>query len=158
MTAQDTKRRTLYPPIEPYENGMLDVGEGHTLYWERCGTPGGKPAIFLHGGPGSGCSPKQRQQFDPAKYDVLLFDQRGCGVRSRLGSLRAPLTGSTLRTRSVRLQGRGLLGRGLRTAGAAARRDLAGADGGDEIRLAHAGGTGDPQLAGERLELGQEHA
>ena len=74
-----TDRRTLYPPIEPYVSGMLDVGQGHTIYWERCGTPGGKPAVFLHGGPGSGISPKQRQQFDPALYDVLLFDQRGCG-------------------------------------------------------------------------------
>ncbi len=74
-----TERRTLYPPIEPFETGMLDVGDGHTLYWERCGTRGTKPAVFLHGGPGSGCSPLQRQQFDPARYDVLLFDQRGCG-------------------------------------------------------------------------------
>ena len=80
-------RRTLYPPIEPYETGMLDVGDGHTLYWERCGTPGGKPAVFLHGGPGSGCSPKQRQQFDPKKYDVLLFDQRGCGRSTPFASL-----------------------------------------------------------------------
>ena len=87
MTANDSQRRTLYPPIEPYETGMLDVGDGHTLYWERCGTPGGKPAVFLHGGPGSGCSPKQRQQFDPAKYDVLLFDQRGCGRSTPFASL-----------------------------------------------------------------------
>ncbi|MCY7281352.1 MAG: prolyl aminopeptidase [Sphingomonas bacterium] len=82
-----TDRRTLYPPIEPYETGMLDVGDGHSLYWERCGTPGGKPALFLHGGPGSGCSPKQRQQFDPTKYDVLLFDQRGCGRSTPFASL-----------------------------------------------------------------------
>ena len=82
-----TERRTLYPPIEPYETGMLDVGDGHTIYWERCGTPGAKPAVFLHGGPGSGCSPKQRQQFDPAHYDVLLFDQRGCGRSTPFASL-----------------------------------------------------------------------
>jgi len=82
-----TDRRTLYPPIEPYETGMLDVGDGHVLYWERCGTPGAKPAVFLHGGPGSGCSPKQRQQFDPKKYDVLLFDQRGCGRSTPFASL-----------------------------------------------------------------------
>ncbi|MBD3728481.1 MAG: prolyl aminopeptidase [Sphingomonadales bacterium] len=74
-----TERRTLYPPIEPYETGMLDVGDGHSLYWERCGTRGAKPVVFLHGGPGSGISPGQRQQFDPALYDILLFDQRGCG-------------------------------------------------------------------------------
>jgi len=82
-----TDRRTLYPPIEPYETGMLDVGDGHMLYWERCGTPGAKPAVFLHGGPGSGCSPKQRQQFNPTKYDVLLFDQRGCGRSTPFASL-----------------------------------------------------------------------
>ena len=81
------KRRTLYPPIEPFESGMLDVGDGHTVYWERCGTKGAKPAVFLHGGPGSGCSPKQRQQFDPERYDVLLFDQRGCGRSTPYASL-----------------------------------------------------------------------
>ena len=74
-----TERRTLYPEIQPYDSGMLDVGDGHQLYWERCGTPGAKPAVFLHGGPGAGISPNHRRQFDPAKYDVLLFDQRGAG-------------------------------------------------------------------------------
>jgi proline iminopeptidase len=87
MTAKMTERRTLYPPIEPYETGLLDVGDGHMVYWEKCGTPGAKPAVFLHGGPGSGCSPKQRQQFDPNKYDVLLFDQRGCGRSTPFASL-----------------------------------------------------------------------
>ena len=71
--------RTLYPEIEPYESGMLDVGEGHSLHYERVGTPGAKPAVFLHGGPGGGMSPNHRRQWDPARYDVLLFDQRGCG-------------------------------------------------------------------------------
>lgn len=71
--------RTLYPEIDPYETGMLDVGEGHSLYYERVGTPGAKPAVFLHGGPGGGMSPNHRRQWDPARYDVLLFDQRGCG-------------------------------------------------------------------------------
>lgn len=85
-------RRTLYPPIEPYASGMLDVGDGHSLYWERCGTPGGKPVVFLHGGPGGGCSAKQRQQFDPALYDVLLFDQRGCGRSVPFASLDANTT------------------------------------------------------------------
>lgn len=74
-----TYTRTLYPEIEPYESGMLDVGEGHSLYYERVGTPGAKPAVFLHGGPGGGMSPSHRRQWDPARYDVLLFDQRGCG-------------------------------------------------------------------------------
>ena len=72
-------RRTLYPEIEPFETGMLDVGEGHSLYWERVGTRGAKPAVFLHGGPGGGMAPDHRRQWDPDLYDVLLFDQRGCG-------------------------------------------------------------------------------
>lgn len=71
--------RTLYPPIEPFETGMLDVGNGHSIYWERAGTKGGKPAVFLHGGPGGGISPAHRSLFDPARYEVILFDQRGCG-------------------------------------------------------------------------------
>jgi len=71
--------RQLYPAIEPYASGLLDVGDGHQVYWERSGRPGGIPAVFLHGGPGGGCSPSHRRLFDPARYDVLLFDQRGCG-------------------------------------------------------------------------------
>jgi len=73
--------RQLYPAIAPYVSGLLDVGDGHRVYWERCGTAGGIPAVFLHGGPGGGCGPSHRRLFDPARYDVLLFDQRGC-VRS----------------------------------------------------------------------------
>jgi proline iminopeptidase len=69
----------LYPPIEPYEQGMLDVGEGNLVYWEACGNPDGRPALVVHGGPGSGCTPGQRQYFDPERYRVVLFDQRGCG-------------------------------------------------------------------------------
>jgi proline iminopeptidase len=72
-------QRSLYPPIEPYATGMLDVGDGHSIYYERVGTPGAKPAVFLHGGPGSGISTDHRRLFDPARYDLLLFDQRGCG-------------------------------------------------------------------------------
>ncbi|WP_119299508.1 prolyl aminopeptidase [Dongia deserti] len=71
--------RTFYPEIEPYNSGHLDTGDGHQIYWEMCGNPKGKPAVFLHGGPGSGCSPKHRRLFDPERYRVLLFDQRGCG-------------------------------------------------------------------------------
>lgn len=71
--------RRPYPPIEPYASGLLDTGDGHQVYWERVGRPGGVPAVFLHGGPGGGCSPAHRRLFDPARYDVLLFDQRGCG-------------------------------------------------------------------------------
>lgn len=74
--------RGLYPVIEPFDSGHLDVGDGHEVYWERCGTKGAKPVVFLHGGPGGGVMPDQRRQWDPAKYDIMLFDQRGCG-RSR---------------------------------------------------------------------------
>jgi proline iminopeptidase len=74
-----TPLRTLYPPIEPYKTGMLDVGEGHSIYYERSGRRGAKPAVFLHGGPGGGISPDHRRLFDPELYDVTLFDQRGCG-------------------------------------------------------------------------------
>jgi proline iminopeptidase len=69
----------LYPAIEPYSHGMLDVGDGHQVYWEMCGNPEGKPALVVHGGPGSGCSPWWRQLFDPAAYRIVLFDQRNCG-------------------------------------------------------------------------------
>jgi proline iminopeptidase len=87
-----TELRTLYPEIDPYETGMLDVGDGHTLYYERCGTPGATPAVFLHGGPGGGISPSHRRLFDPARYDVLLFDQRGCGRSTPHASLEANTT------------------------------------------------------------------
>ncbi|MET7717899.1 prolyl aminopeptidase [Streptomyces sp. NPDC005407] len=69
----------LYPPIEPHEQGMLDVGDGHLVHWEVCGNPEGKPALVVHGGPGSGCSTGVRSYFDPDRYRVVLFDQRGCG-------------------------------------------------------------------------------
>lgn len=74
-----TATRTLYPPIEPFETGILDTGDGHRVAWERCGTRGATPAVFLHGGPGGGISPDHRRLFDPERYDVILFDQRGCG-------------------------------------------------------------------------------
>ena len=84
--------RTFYPEIEPFETGHLDVGDGHVIYWERVGTRGAKPAVFLHGGPGGGCSPNQRRAFDPALYDVTLFDQRGCGRSTPHASLEANTT------------------------------------------------------------------
>lgn len=71
--------RTFYPEIDPYETGMLDVGDGQSIYWEASGNPDGKPAVYLHGGPGGGSSAKQRRIFDPEKYRIVLFDQRGCG-------------------------------------------------------------------------------
>lgn len=69
----------LYPPIEPYDSGTLIVGDGQRIAWEVSGNPKGKPVVFLHGGPGSGVSAWQRQFFDPEKYRIVLFDQRGCG-------------------------------------------------------------------------------
>lgn len=71
--------RTLYPEIEPFDSGMLDVGDGHELYWEVSGNPEGRPVVFLHGGPGAGTSPAHRRLFDPEKYRIVLFDQRMCG-------------------------------------------------------------------------------
>lgn len=68
-----------YPEIEPHEHGMLAVGDGNLVYWEVCGNPHGKPAVVLHGGPGSGCFAGMRRYFDPAAYRIVLFDQRGCG-------------------------------------------------------------------------------
>ena len=69
----------MYPEIEPHESGMLDVGDGHQVYWEVCGNPRGKPALVLHGGPGSGCSVGARRFFDPVAYRIVLFDQRMSG-------------------------------------------------------------------------------
>jgi len=68
-----------YPAIDPDDQGMLDVGDGHLVSWETGGNPAGKPAVVLHGGPGSGCGPSWRRFFDPAAYRTVLFDQRGCG-------------------------------------------------------------------------------
>src|SRR5215207_7749363 len=72
----------LYPPIEPYNSGFLQVSPLHSLYFEECGNPDGQPAVILHGGPGSGCNAEMRQFFDPKHYRIVLFDQRGAG-RSR---------------------------------------------------------------------------
>jgi proline iminopeptidase len=72
-------QHTLYPEIEPWNVGRLPVSALHELYFEECGNPDGKPVVFLHGGPGAGCSPKSRRFFDPARYRIVLFDQRGCG-------------------------------------------------------------------------------
>ncbi|MEM6586064.1 MAG: prolyl aminopeptidase [Pseudomonadota bacterium] len=78
------KRAAQYldPPRDPFDQRMLDVGDGHRVYVEQCGRPDGIPVLVLHGGPGGGCSPAMRRYFDPTKYRVILFDQRGCG-RSR---------------------------------------------------------------------------
>jgi proline iminopeptidase len=72
-------RGVLYPPIDPYAHGLLDVGNGAQIYWEECGRPDGKPVVFLHGGPGGGSTPAVRRLFDPDRYRIVLLDQRGCG-------------------------------------------------------------------------------
>lgn len=87
-----TELRGFYPEIEPYETGMLDVGDGHQIYWERFGTKGAKPAVFLHGGPGGATGPGNRRLFDPALYDVMMFDQRGCGKSVPHASIEANTT------------------------------------------------------------------
>ncbi len=79
---QNRATALLYPPIDPFDQRMLDVGDGHRVYVEQCGNPDGIPVVVLHGGPGGGCSPAMRRYFDPNVYRVILFDQRGCG-RSR---------------------------------------------------------------------------
>ncbi len=82
----------LYPPIDPFDQRMLDVGDGHRVYVEQCGNPNGIPALVLHGGPGGGCSPAMRRFFDPDRYRVVLFDQRGCGRSRPSGSVEANTT------------------------------------------------------------------
>lgn len=82
MTGHKRAEGRLYPDIEPFDARHLDVGDGHQIYVEQVGTPGGIPVLILHGGPGGGCSPYMRRFFDPERFHVILFDQRGCG-RSR---------------------------------------------------------------------------
>lgn len=82
----------LFPPVQPRRSGYLAVGDGHHLYFEECGPADGVPVVFLHGGPGSGCTPAQRRLFDPRRHRVILFDQRGCGRSEPLGRLAANTT------------------------------------------------------------------
>ena len=72
----------LYPPVEPFDQRVIDMGDGHRIYVEQCGNPQGRPVVVVHGGPGGGCSPAMRRYFDPRAFRIVLFDQRGCG-RSR---------------------------------------------------------------------------
>ncbi len=93
MSADEALRSGgLYPSIKPFDSGMLDVGDGHSLYYEVSGAPQGKPALFLHGGPGGGCYADHRRLFDPERYRIVLFDQRGCGRSRPLSSLDANTT------------------------------------------------------------------
>ncbi|MCV6597212.1 MAG: prolyl aminopeptidase [Mangrovicoccus sp.] len=82
LAGTKTASQFLYPPLDPFDQRMLDVGQGHQIYMEQCGNPDGMPVVVLHGGPGGGCSPAMRRYFDPEVYRIILFDQRGCG-RSR---------------------------------------------------------------------------
>lgn len=82
----------LYPASEPYRTGQLAVSDLHTLYFEECGTPEGLPAVYLHGGPGAGVSPRARRFFDPERYRAVLFDQRGCGRSTPFAELRENTT------------------------------------------------------------------
>ena len=84
---ESAERRSLYPEIEPYRTGRLQVSPLHEIYWEESGNPRGKPVVFVHGGPGGGTEPKQRRFFDPAAYRIVLFDQRGSGKSTPYASL-----------------------------------------------------------------------
>ena len=86
------ERLGLYPPIEPYRQGRLKVGGGHEIYFEECGNPDGRPALIVHGGPGGGCNATMRRYHDPARYRIILFDQRGCGRSVPHASLEANTT------------------------------------------------------------------
>ena len=83
-----TERTTLYPDLEPRASGLLPLDDVHTMYWEESGNPHGMPVVFLHGGPGAGASPGHRRFFDPARYRIVIFDQRGAGRSTPLGELR----------------------------------------------------------------------
>jgi proline iminopeptidase len=90
--------RTEYPEIEPFDRGLLEVGDGQAIYWETAGNPDGKPAVILHGGPGSGCMDWHRRMFDPAAYLTVVLDQRGCGrSRPHAGDPRTDLSTNTTR-------------------------------------------------------------
>lgn len=82
----------LFPLVDPFDQRMLDVGDGHHIYMEQCGNPNGAPVVVLHGGPGGGCSPAMRRYFDPEQWRVILFDQRGCGRSRPHASVRSNTT------------------------------------------------------------------
>ena len=85
-------RHPLFAPLEPFDHGYLDVGDGHSIYYEQCGNPNGKAALFVHGGPGGGGDIAARRFFDPSNYRIVLFDQRGAGRSTPRASLTANTT------------------------------------------------------------------
>ncbi len=85
----------LNPPIEPYDHGMLDVGDGNLVYWEVCGNPKGKPAVMVHGGPGSGCTTRMRQTFDPARYRPCCSTSAAAAAALRTRAIRPPTCATT---------------------------------------------------------------
>ena len=85
--APPPERLTLYPALEPFRTGTLDVGDGHTIFYEECGNPAGQPALLIHGGPGGGANPTMRRFHDPSRYRIILFDQRGAGRSTPYASL-----------------------------------------------------------------------
>jgi proline iminopeptidase len=97
MDSQLNPRTDLYPAIEPHDSGMLPLDDLHTMYWEVSGNPHGVAVLFLHGGPGGGCSPEHRRFFDPAFFRIILFDQRGAGNSTPAGEVTANTTSHLLR-------------------------------------------------------------
>ena len=91
-SGQKSAVQYLYPPVEPFDRQMMDVGDGHKIYVEQSGNPNGIPVVVLHGGPGGGCSPAMRRYFDPKAYRIVLFDQRGCGRSKPHASIEANTT------------------------------------------------------------------
>ena len=85
-------RGDLFPPIDPYQTGRLQVDDLHSIYWEQSGNTQGVPIVFLHGGPGAGASPTHRRFFDPRHYRIIIFDQRGAGRSLPLGEIRCNTT------------------------------------------------------------------
>ena len=88
FSGQKRAAQHLYPPIDPFAHHMLDTGDGHRVYVEQCGNPEGLPVVVLHGGPGGGSSPMMRRYFDPERFHVILFDQRGCGRSTPKASIK----------------------------------------------------------------------